>query len=149
MDVHADLTAPCAPAALFGWVSDLGRYPDWTSLVHRVRALPNDEGDRPVWEVELRARVGPMARSKRLRMVRTVYDEPNCAVFERHETDGRRHSPWVLTVELAATGEATALQVDLHYGGSLWTGGLLERALADQIEHGATRLRELVSGRTR
>jgi hypothetical protein len=28
----------------------------------------------------------------------------------------------------------------LHYGGTLWTGGIMERVLADQIEAGRGRL---------
>ncbi len=145
MDVHAELTAPCTPEELFGWVDDLARYPAWTTLVHRVEAVDADPDDAPAWSVELRARVGPMARSKRLRMVRTVHDRPNAAVFERRELDAKRHSPWILTVELEALGEDCALRVDLHYGGALWTGGLLERALADQIEHGRDALHRLVT----
>lgn len=150
MDVHAELSAPCRPDELFGWVDDLSRYPAWTTLVHRVEpAAPGPDG-RPAWSVELRARLGPMARSKRLRMVRTVHEHPSGAVFERAELDGRAHSPWVLTVELTPQGDTrTDLAVDLHYGGSLWTGGLLERALTDQIETGRDRLHDLVSGRTR
>lgn len=146
MDVHAELRAPCAPDDLFDWVDDLSRYPQWTSLVHRVAPAEPRDGV-PAWDVELRARLGPMARSKRLRMVRTVHDRPSSAVFERAELDGRRHAPWILTVELTpADGGSTRLSVDLHYGGTLWTGGLLERALADQIESGRERLHALVAG---
>ena len=39
----------------------------------------------------------------------------------------------------------TSLDVHLHYGGRLWTGGVLERALADGIERGRETLYELVS----
>jgi len=149
MDVHAELSTPCTAEELFHWVDDLGRYPSWTSLVHGVESLGVDEAGNPCWLVELRARLGPMARSKRLRMVRTVHDVPHGAVFERRELDGRKHSPWVLTVELVERAETCGLDVDLHYGGTLWTGGLLERALTEQIEEGRERLGELVSGRRR
>ncbi len=151
MDVHAELSAQCGPDELFGWVDDLDRYPAWTTLIHRVERTADTAGGPPAWNVELRARLGPMARSKRLRMVRTVHDRPSGAVFERAELDGRSHSPWVLTVELTQRGEfVTDLAVDLHYGGTLWTGGLLERALTDQIEAGRDRLHELVmADRTR
>ena len=33
----------------------------------------------------------------------------------------------------------------LHYGGRLWTGGALERVLADQITSGRQRLLDLVA----
>ena len=66
------VTAPCPPEALFALVDDLGGYPDWLEIVVAavpVEAAAGDEG--PAWSVELRGRVGPLARSKRLRMVRT------------------------------------------------------------------------------
>ena len=44
---------------------------------------------RSVWDVELRARLGPLARSKRLRMVRTVRDADTfTATFERELRGG-------------------------------------------------------------
>lgn len=145
MRVTADLRASCPPEALFAWVDDLDRYPPWMELVHRVEPAGTDAQGRPAWQVELRARLGPMSRSKRLRMVRTVHEPHSLAVFERDEDDGRRHALWSLRAEVAADGGASRLDVELLYGGTLWTGGLLERALADQIERGRERLQELVS----
>lgn len=142
MDVHATLAAPCRPDELFAFVDDLARYPMWVDLVHRAQLV---EGAATEWQVELRARLGPLARSKQLRMQRTVHDVDTCvAVFERHEIDGRRHSPWVLRAEVCAEGDGSRLQMHLHYGGGLWTGGVLERALADQITNGRERLLSLV-----
>ena len=142
MDSRASLQAQCAPAELFVHVDDLGRYPAWVDLVHRAERL--DSAD-PEWDVELRARLGPFARSKRLRMRRTVHDTiAHVAVFERHEVDGRSHSPWVLRAEVVATVEGSELRMHLHYGGALWTGGVLERALAEQISRGRERLAQLV-----
>lgn len=148
MDVSASLSAPCSAEVLFAHVIDLGGYPNWTDLVHRATSEANTAP--PTWDVELRARVGPLARSKRLRMQRTLLDAEHHAVrFERVELDGRRHSPWVLT---AVVSESTSdgvlgasLTMKLHYGGALWTGGVLERVLADQITSGRDRLRQLVS----
>src|SRR5688572_24330308 len=97
MDVVASLEAPCAPAALFPWVDDLGRYPEWLDIVPRaapVEPHPDDVG--PAWSVDLRARVGPFSRAKRLRMVRTELVDLDHVRFERVEHDGRQHSPWVL-----------------------------------------------------
>ncbi|MBI4936074.1 MAG: SRPBCC family protein [Actinobacteria bacterium] len=142
MDVHATLEAPCRPDELFAFVDDLGRYPLWVDLVHRASPV---DGATAEWQVELRARIGPLARSKQLRMQRTVHDPDACvAVFERHEVDGRRHSPWVLRAEARPDGEGSRLHMHLHYGGGLWTGGVLERALADQITNGRERLLSLV-----
>jgi len=148
VDVHATLEAPGAADRLFSFVDDLSDYPQWMDLVHRVElAAPVDsDAGRPAWQVELRARVGPLARSKRLRMQRTVFDETaHRVVFERAEADGRRHSPWVLSGEVAHADGISTLQMHLHYGGGLWTGGVLERVLTDQITNGRERLAALVS----
>jgi ribosome-associated toxin RatA of RatAB toxin-antitoxin module len=140
VDVYASLEAPCAPDELFAFVDDLERYPAWVDLVHRAEPLADTE-----WQVELRARLGPLARSKRLRMQRTVHDAVSrVAVFERHEIDGKQHSPWTLRAEVRAEGEGAALHMHLHYGGALWTGGVLERTLGDQITNGRERLLALV-----
>ena len=74
MDVDAGLDAPCDAATVFARVDELHDYPAWMSLVHRAEPLGADGDGRPMWQVELRARVGPLARSKRLRMVRTLHD---------------------------------------------------------------------------
>ena len=142
MDVHAALDAGCDADDLFGLVDDLGRYPDWIDLVHRAERV---EADPPTWHIELRARVGPLARSKRLRMVRTEHSPADrVVVFERHEADGRRHSPWVLRATVGEGAGHSALNMHLHYGGGLWTGGVLERVLAEQITNGRERLVALV-----
>ena len=142
MDVRASLDAPCTASELFAFVDDLERYPAWVDLVHR--AVPV-EGAAAEWQVELRARLGPLARSKQLRMRRTQHDpSAHRVVFERHEVDGRRHSPWVLTATVDDIDGGSALHMHLHYGGGLWTGGVLERTLADQITNGRERLLALV-----
>ncbi|MEQ1702559.1 MAG: SRPBCC family protein [Ilumatobacteraceae bacterium] len=145
MDVHATLEAPCTADRLFAFVDDLGEYPAWMDLAHRVEALPADASGEPAWQVELRARVGPFARSKRLRMVRTEHDpQGHRVVFERAEHDGRSHSPWVLRADIDELDGTSTLHMHLRYGGGLWTGGVLERVLADQITNGRERLRDLV-----
>ena len=139
MDVRASLEANCDASRLFGLVNDLASYPQWMDLVHRVEPLGGN-----AWNVELRAKVGPFARSKRLRMVRTLSDPNSRVRFERVEEDGRSHAEWVLTATINSIGSACTLTMHLHYGGSLFTGGVLERVLADKIENGRTRLAELV-----
>ena len=134
MDVVATLDAPHPPERVWAVVSDLTTYPSWLEIV--PRAVPNDDGS---WQVDLRGRLGPFARSKRLRMVRTTADAPVTAVFEREELDDRQHSPWVLRAEVADEGEGSRLTMRLHYGGSLW-GPVLERLLGDTIERSRGRL---------
>ena len=136
--------AECAPADLFAWVADLERYPAWLSIVHRVvPAVP--AVDEPAWQVDLRGRIGPLARSKRLRMVRTAFQPGRLAVFERREADGRHHSSWSLRAEVTAVDDGARLVMDLHYGGGLWVP-MLERLLRDEIERSRVRLVALATG---
>jgi uncharacterized protein YndB with AHSA1/START domain len=122
---------PAPPARVFEHVVRLERYPAWLQLVHAVDVVADDP--HPAWEVELRARVGPFARSKRLRMERTVLDEHHLVVFERAEVDGRQHARWALRAELESVPAGTLLTMHLAYEGALWTGGLLEKALDEEI----------------
>lgn len=174
------MEAQCDPDRLYRLVSDLTDYPAWMLLTHRVEADVRGTDGLAAWNVELRARVGPFARSKRLRMVRTVHDGAARRVrFERVEIDGRRHSDWVLNACVVSAPDASPpdagqpgsgqpdasqrgsgqpdasqpgsgqhdsrLEMELHYGGALWTGGVMERVLAEQILAGRERLLSLVS----
>ena len=148
MDLTAVMGAPCPPDELFVWVEDLGRYPSWLGIVERAEpVVPTDDGSA-AWSVDLRGRVGPFARSKRLRMVRTALvgggSTSRQAVFERQETDGRHHSGWLLRVEVTSAGTGSALAMQLRYDGALW-GPVLERVLADEVERSRERLLALVS----
>ncbi|MEY2570266.1 MAG: hypothetical protein QOE63_616, partial [Acidimicrobiaceae bacterium] len=142
VDVTAKLEAPVSVEQLFPWVEDLSRYPRWLDIV--PRAEPDGADQDAAWIVDLRGRLGPFARSKRLRMVRTVREPDRVVTFERRERDGRSHSPWVLTAELAASDDGSVLTMHLHYGGGLW-GPVLERLLGDEIERSLPRLLALVA----
>jgi hypothetical protein len=146
VDVVASLQAPVTPDLLFPWIDDLGRYPDWLDIVPRavpVEAHADDIG--PAWLVDLRGKVGPFARAKRLRMVRTEREVGDHVRFERAEHDGRQHSPWVLDAELLPEGDGTLLTMRLHYGGRLWMP-VLDRLLADEVERSRPRLLARVAG---
>jgi hypothetical protein len=108
-----------------------------------AQAHADDPG--PAWTVDLRGRLGPFARSKRLRMVRAEFAPPSRARFERLEHDGRQHSSWVLDAEVTTVDGGSRLTMQLHYGGSLW-GPVLERLLADEIERSRPRLLDRVAG---
>jgi len=143
MDLDVDLDAPCSPEELYRWVDDLAEYPRWLEIVSRAESSTADDGQgRPAWSVDLRGRLGPLARSKRLRMVRTVHDG-RTARFERLELDGRAHSPWVLDATVEAAGDGARLTMHLHYGGGLF-GPVIERVLRDEIDRSRGRLLELV-----
>ena len=145
MRTSETIVLPAPAEVVFPLVVDLGQYPRWLPLVHAVTAV--DEG---AWDVELRARVGPFARSKQLRMARTEVRDDELVVFERAERDGRQHAAWVLRCELVAVGAGTELTMHLAYDGRFWTGAVLERVLDDEIGRGRVGLLELVSdGSTR
>ena len=139
MDISAELDAPCAPEALFEWVSDLSRYPDWLEIVTQASAIDGD-----AWAVDLRGRMGPLARTKRLRMVRSELVPAERVVFQRAELDDRDHSPWTLTVVVDPTEAGSHLLMTLHYGGGLFEP-LIERVLRDEIERSRHRLLALVT----
>ena len=140
MDVVATLDAACTPAVLMAVVRDLDRYPEWLSILPRTERV--DGVEPATWSVELRATIGPLARSKRLRMTRTI-DEGDHVRFERSEVDGRSHSAWVLDGRVDAEGGGSRLTMTLHYGGALG-GGIVERLLRDEIEDSRARLRAVV-----
>lgn len=131
MDVVEHMTTGATPEELFDLVADLSTYPEWLGLVVRVEP-DEDGGPEDAWMVELRAQVGPLARSKRLRMVRVDLDPSRSVTFERRETDGRDHSYWVLHASIEETEAGSTLSVRLHYGGRLF-GPVLELALRDEI----------------
>jgi hypothetical protein len=135
VDIVAD------PDRLFSIVSDLGSYGQWLDIVSLV------EPDRAAaaWTVTLRARVGPLARSKRLRMVRAASDgAPRRVRFEREERDGRDHAPWVLESTVEPGGEASSLTMSLTYGGRWWSP-VLRAVLEAQVDSAAANLQVLAS----
>lgn len=140
MKYSSSVDVPVAIEAVRPFVEDLVAYPSWMPMVHDVASV----GDG-VWSVELRAKVGVFARSKKLRMRRTMNEE-KIIVFERDEDDGRQHSPWVMRVSLSPSATGTNVTIDLSYGGSLWTAGILDRVLASQVDAGKTGLVRVVQG---
>lgn len=149
METTESIVVGAAVPDVFAHVEVLDAYPAWLPLVHAAEPADPAPGDPgPAWSVELRAKVGPFARSKRLRMVRSVHVPPAEVVFERRELDGREHAMWRLRAELrdVADGAARAeLTMHLAYGGSLWTAGVLERVLDDQVRQGRAGLQRVLA----
>lgn len=143
-----DLDAPVGTVAAL--VDDLSAYAQWMPMIHGIERA--DADGETAWSVELRAKVGPFARSKRLRMVRTVRDtSPDGAVtvvFARREVPSRQHSAWTMTVRVSPRGPGCTVAMDLEYGGSLWTAGVLDRVLASNIEAGKKGLAAAINGST-
>jgi len=143
MDITATLDTDVDADTLYAVVADLGSYPQWLDIVGRAAEAPSDPAAvdaGPAWSVDLRGQVGPLRRSKRLRMVRTVAEPGRAVRFERRELDDRRHSAWILEGTIAErAGGGSGLTMRLHYGGSLWVP-LLDRVLRDEIERSRPRL---------
>jgi uncharacterized protein YndB with AHSA1/START domain len=140
VDVTAELDAPHPPERVFALVESLERYPEWLDIVPRVASAGGDG-----WLVDLRGRLGPFARSKRLRMIRTTHEPPRVVRFERDERDGRSHSPWILEANVEPHRDGSRLTMHLHYGGGLF-GPVIERLLREEIERSRTRLLEVLHG---
>jgi len=66
-------------------------------------------------------------------------------MFERREIDGRDHAMWALRVELEPVDDTTVLTMHLAYDGRLWTGGVLQRVLDDEVRRARLRLVELLA----
>jgi len=139
VEITAEVELEAAPELVRPLIRDLDRYPSWLSIVAKAAS---ESEDSSAWAVELRGKVGPLARSKRLRMVRTI-DEPEHIRFERRERDGRQHSSWTLDAHVSATSSGSHLVMVLRYGGG-FGGGIVERLLADEIEQSKVRLRLLL-----
>lgn len=143
MNYEVETDLPVAVEVVLPFVEDLSKYPLWMGLVHEVAPVDAEGGH----QVELRGKIGPFARSKRLRMVRVMESDPLRIHFERRERDGRQHGRWVLMAHLqeGAGGDSprTRLSMTLHYEGRLWSP-VVERVLADEIERSKARLRDLV-----
>ncbi len=142
--ITADITAP--PHHVLEIVSDLATYPRWLSVVSE--AAPTEAIDTepsPIWIITLRAKVGPFARSKRLRMARLGITDTE-AVFERAEIDGREHSTWRMVSSVAEGPAGSLLSMDLSYDGSMWSGPL-EAILQSEASDAGPRLSELARQR--
>ncbi|MFM8521946.1 MAG: SRPBCC family protein [Acidimicrobiaceae bacterium] len=140
MELVASVEVPVSVEKLFDYVADLANYSSWLEFVYKVELVGESIETDATWLVELRAKLGVLARSKRLRMTRTLCEHPKLVVFERREQDSRRHSEWVLRATVSPTATGAKLETNLHYSGNLFTGGMLERALSDQIATGREKL---------
>lgn len=133
-----------SPDHLFEVVRDLTNYPHWLDVVDAVDPVP-DSPD--AWLVTLKARVGPFARSKRLRMVRTENTEPSVR-FERQELDGKDHSSWVLAATVSPSEDepmASEVELVLDYDGAMWSG-LLDGVLGAAADRATKKLQAYVKG---
>lgn len=149
MHLRAELDTPAPADDLFAWVGSLDRYPAWLDIVRSASPsnppVPGADDATPAWDVVLVGRLGPLRRSKRLRMVRLRHDAPTSAHFTRRELDGRHHAGWDLRVDVAPLAGGSHLTMTLDYSGSLW-GPALHRLVSAEIEAAKPRLLALARG---
>lgn len=146
MRTEVSVELACGVDEVRVWVDDLTRFTSWTELLHEVSPLTPAQGELAAWSVELRGKLGPFARSKRLRMARVPTESPDHLRFERREVGVGSHGRWNLDIRLAAGGirDTTLVVMHLEYEGRLWSGAV-ERLLHNDIETSKRRLAEVVS----
>ena len=97
------------------------------------------------WTVILLAKIGPLARSKKLRMIQTesstLDDGSHSVKFERSEVgDKAEYATWKFSAEVfEVQGERSTCEVDIYleYGGSLWNdnlGFILDKYISRSID---------------
>ncbi len=134
-----------SPDGLFAVVGELTTYSEWLDVVDAVE--PDTDGNGSAWIVTLRARIGPLSRSKRLRMVSVPQGAPYHARFERCELDGKNHSTWVFEVAVDPLDRpplASRAKLELTYDGSLWSG-MLDGVLDAAAEKATDNLRRYIA----
>ena len=153
MDIDASTRLGAPTEAVFAALEDLGSYPRWLTIVSGAEPAEPVAGDPgPAWAIDLTARFGPLSRTKRLRMVRTVHDPADGTVrFERREDDGVEHNAWVLSGRAEPDGAeeaeaGTKLSLHLHYGGASRLPGI-DLILRQEAEKAGPRLDALLDER--
>lgn len=138
MEIIEHVDTGASPSELYQLVSDLSNYPDWLGLVERADRQP---GDTPLWTVELRGRIGPLARSKRLQMTRSETQQDVFVRFERAENDGRDHAVWQLEASIETVDLGSRLTMRLFYGGNRFAV-MLTPILRDEVQRARRILQE-------
>ena len=138
-----DLAVACVP--VFGYVQDLATYPSWFTIVDRATPTA-PAGDAAAWEVDLAARLGPLKRTKRVRMIRSEIDVAERHVrFERRELDGASHGAWVLDAVVEERAAGCRLHMTLHYSGISWLPGI-DLLLREEAKRAGHRLEQVLQG---
>ena len=138
MEHRTRLNVDAEPARVIPVLADLSTYPGWNDLVASAVDETTPAGSEPAWSVTLRARLGPVARSKQLRMVRVQRSEYSVR-FERSELDDRDHASWVMEAAVSPDVRCSTVDLVLSYDGGLWTTHL-DGLLSAAIERASARL---------
>lgn len=142
--VRAELPGATVAQAL-DELADLTGYPSWLGIVLDARPEEQPGTSAPSWLVDLGARVGPLRRAKRLRMVRVLLDRAAGKVaFEREEGDGEEHGRWrldaVVHTAVLEGAEGAVAELRLRYDGSSALIGALGPLLRAEASRAGPRL---------
>lgn len=120
-------------------LQDLAGYDRWVSIIGEVAT------DGPeAWIVELRADLGPLRRSKRLRMTRSDDQSSRSVRFQRSELDGRRHANWEMRLRVEPMVAASLVTIELGYDGRIPLGPF-EPVVKTEVSAAARRLEAILS----
>lgn len=153
MDTTFAATIDAPGDRVYPIVADLARYPEFLDIVSKVEPADGttngtaEAAEPQAWWVTLRAKIGPFARSKRLRMVQTAAEPGRLVRFERAEVDGRHHSTWVLEAQVSpdeAGPDTSVVTMALRYEGGLWSGAI-DAVLQAEAEEATDRLQILAA----
>jgi len=145
LNLRAEAVLPCSLERAAAELDRLDGYPTWLGIVLAVESCEPDATDTgPAWWVDLGGRLGPVSRTKRVRMVRTAHTEREIR-FERGEIDGRTHNRWVLEARLTPEAEErTQVEMRVHYSGDRRVP-VLDRVLRQEVSRAGRRLVDRVA----
>lgn len=152
MNVEADFEAPCPPELLFSIVEDLAEISPWLDLLGDAVPCSPAQGDiGPAWDSTFAIKLGPLTKTKDVRLVRIVHKAPSEVVYERHEVpvEGRDPSQiamWRLTLKVRPVDSGSRLDVHVFYGGDA-LGDMAEGILTKELKKSRPALLKEVKSR--
>lgn len=138
MNVEESFDVPCAPEVLFAITEDLANISPWLDLLGAaVPASPDPSDVGPAWDATFVVKLGPLTKTKDVRLVRIEHEPYKSVVYERHEipTEGKDPSKiamWRLTLKVSPTNDGSSLFVNVFYGGDA-LGDMAEGILTKEL----------------
>lgn len=138
MNVEESFEAPCSPEVLFAITEDLANISPWLDLLGDAKPASPDPSDvGPAWDATFVVKLGPLTKTKDVRLVQIEHEPYKSVVYERHEipTEGKDPSKiamWRLTLKVSPTNEGSSLFVNVFYGGDA-LGDMAEGILTKEL----------------
>ncbi len=152
MNVEATFEAPCEPELMFSLMEDLENITPWLDLLggaERTTADPSDVG--PAWDATFAIKLGPLTKTKDVRLVQIVHEPYEKVVYERHELpiegkDASQIAMWRLTMKVSPTDTGSLLYVHVFYGAEA-LGDMAEGILTKELNKARPALLEEIKKR--